>query len=178
MTELVGIESRKITVSTSGIAPVIPRLAEGHPTRLALSLHAPNDALRSQIMPINRTYPLSTVLEACKQYIDALPKTWPSKRVTFEYTLLRGVNDSEGLARELGVLLRDRIGIRASHVNLLPFNEWAGAPYKPTPMGQISAFRRILEEEFGIPATIRESRGKDIMAACGQLKSAFAELLK
>ncbi len=159
------ISKRKITVSTCGIAPMIPKLADDIPgVKLALSLHAPNDETRSKIMPINKKYPLKEVIAACKLYQKKLEHG--RQYITMEYTMLDGVNDSEKDAYDLIKLLK---GMKVK-VNIIPFNPWDGAPFKCSPKKQIEKFASILEKHH-IPAPIRVSRGEDILAACGQLKA-------
>ena len=145
----------KITVSTSGISPAIPDLADLG-VQLAISLHAPNDDLRSYIMPINKTYNLKSLIEACKLFVERSKCT--GKRITFEYVMLDGVNDSLVLASEFAKLIK---GI-PSHINLIPFNKWPGAPYRCSPKSRIKAFGKILTGNFNIPTTIRWSRGQGI----------------
>jgi 23S rRNA (adenine2503-C2)-methyltransferase len=157
-----GLGARRITVSTSGIVPRIEALAdEALPVNLAVSLHAPNDELRSRLVPINRRYPIAVLLAAIDDYIM---KT--GRRVSFEYALMRGINDSEEIARELAALLRGRL----CHVNIIPLNPVDVLPYeRPDPAG-IERFAHTLREA-GIPTTVRYSRGLDIDAACGQLRA-------
>jgi 23S rRNA (adenine2503-C2)-methyltransferase len=156
------IGARRITISTSGIAPKIDALAE-EPLQLnlAVSLHAPGDELRSQLVPINRRYPIATLMAAVDRYIA---KT--RRRVSFEYALMRGINDSEQTALDLADLLRGRL----CHVNIIPLNPVELLPYeRPDPAG-IEHFAGILRAA-GIPTSIRYSRGLDIDAACGQLRA-------
>ena len=156
------IGARRITVSTSGIVPKIDALAE-EPLQLnlAVSLHAPYDELRSQLVPINRRYPIAMLMESIDRYIA---KT--GRRVSFEYALMRGINDSEEIARDLAALLRGRL----CHVNIIPLNPVDVLPYeRPDPAG-IERFASILRAA-GIPTTVRYSRGLDIDAACGQLRA-------
>jgi 23S rRNA (adenine2503-C2)-methyltransferase len=157
-----GLGARRITVSSSGIVPKIDALAdEPLPVNLAVSLHAPGDELRSQLVPINRRYPIPTLMEAIDRYTE---KT--GRRVSFEYALMRGINDSDETARELATLLRGRL----CHVNIIPLNPVDVLPYeRPDPAG-IERFAEILRAA-GIPATVRYSRGLDIDAACGQLRA-------
>jgi len=155
------ISFRKITVSTCGIVPEIYRLAdEDIPITLAVSLHAPNDEIRSRLMPINMRYPILQLLDACKYYIM---KT--KRRITFEYALISEINDSEKCARELSRLLR---GILC-HVNLIPLNPVEGKDFKRSSSIQVQKFEKILSEN-GISATVRRELGSDIQAACGQLR--------
>lgn len=158
------IGARHITVSTSGIVPNIYRFAdENLQINLAISIHAPNDELRSRLMPINRRYPFAELIEACKYY---LRKT--GRRITFEYALMGGVNDRPEHARELADVLQDMLPL--CHVNLIPVNFVLERDYKRTERDDIFAFQRILEKR-NIPATIRREHGSDIAAACGQLRA-------
>ncbi len=159
---------RKITVSTSGVVPKIVPLAKDAGTNLAISLHAVTNDLRNEIVPINRKYPIEDLLEACREYQSIVS----DRHIMFEYVMLNGVNDSPEDAKEMVRLLK---GIR-SKVNLIPFNPWPGAPYTCSSNNRIHAFGRIIMEA-GIAAPIRKTRGEDIMAACGQLKS-LSELKK
>jgi 23S rRNA (adenine2503-C2)-methyltransferase len=156
------VGARRITVSTSGIVPKIDALAsEPLQLNLAISLHAPDDELRSQLVPINRRYPIATLMASVDRYIA---KT--GRRVSFEYALMRGINDSERTARELAGLVRSRL----CHVNIIPLNPVDVLPYeRPDPAG-IERFADILRAA-GIPTTVRYSRGLDIDAACGQLRA-------
>jgi 23S rRNA (adenine2503-C2)-methyltransferase len=156
------IGARRITVSTSGIVPKIDALAEEpYQLNLAVSLHAPDDELRSRLVPINRRYPVAVLMDTVDRYIE---KT--GRRVSFEYALMRGINDSVETARALAALLRGRL----CHVNLIPLNPVDVLPYeRPDPAG-IERFAAILREA-GIPTTVRYSRGLDIDAACGQLRA-------
>lgn len=158
-----GISKRHITLSTSGVVPQINQCGEELGVNLAISLHAPNDELRSSIMPINNKYPLKDLLDACRTY----PGASTIRRITFEYVMLDGINDSDENARELGKILT---GIPCK-VNLIPFNSWEGSGYTCSPMSRIEKFAGILERA-GYDAPIRRPRGRDILAACGQLKSA------
>lgn len=160
--EGLGISKRHITLSTSGVVPQIIRCGEELGVNLAISLHAPNDDLRSKIMPINQKYPLGTLLDACHNY----PGLSPMRRITFEYVMLDGINDYDEHAQELTKLLI-RIPCK---INLIPFNEWEGSGYSCSPMERIESFAKILESA-GYDAPIRRPRGRDILAACGQLKS-------
>jgi 23S rRNA (adenine2503-C2)-methyltransferase len=157
------MSKRKVTVSTSGVVPMIKPLAEQTGVNLAISLHAVHDDLRNEIVPINRKYNIASLLDACRDYVAIVP----SRRIMFEYVMLNGVNDSEADARALVTLLK---GI-PSKVNLIPFNPWPGAPYTCSSNNRIHSFGRILMEA-GIASPIRKTRGQDILAACGQLKSA------
>jgi 23S rRNA (adenine2503-C2)-methyltransferase len=156
------IGARRITVSTSGIVPKIDALAkEPLQLNLAVSLHAPNDELRTRLVPINRRYPIAALMASVDHYIKET-----GRRVSFEYALMRGINDSDEIARELATLLRGRL----CHVNIIPLNPVDVLPYKrPDPEG-IERFASTLRAA-GIPATVRYSRGLDIDAACGQLRT-------
>ena len=155
-----GLSRRKITLSTSGISPILEKIAENLPCRLAISLHAPNDTIRSQIMPINNIYNIESILRACQVY----SKHHEYLKITFEYLLLKDINDSKDCALELINLLKN---INAK-VNLLQFNSWDGCNFKPSDRAE--KFSSILQRA-GIEAPIRTRRGEDIMAACGQLSS-------
>jgi 23S rRNA (adenine2503-C2)-methyltransferase len=155
-----GLSRRRVTLSTSGIVPMIDRLRDECPVALAVSLHAPNDELRSRIMPINRKYPLAELLAACRRYLARAPRDF----ITFEYVMLDGVNDSEEQARELIALLADV----PSKVNLIPFNPFPDAGFARSPRAVIQRFSQLLNEA-GIVTTTRRTRGDDIDAACGQL---------
>ncbi len=155
---------RRITVSTCGRADYIPRLAQIG-VKLAVSLHAPNDQVRNQIMPISKKFPMQDLIQACRLYQKNIEHR---QYITIEYTLLKGLNDSEEQAHELAKLLKD-LEVK---VNLIPFNKWDGCPFEPSSRNQIYRFMRVLES-YHIPAPIRVSRGDEIMAACGQLKSQF-----
>jgi 23S rRNA (adenine2503-C2)-methyltransferase len=166
-----GLSARSITVSTVGLVPGIRRLAAlGLPITLAVSLHAPDDALRDDLVPVNRQFPLADLLAACREYREAT-----GRRMTFEYVLIAGVNDAPGQARELADLVRGERAGRGplAHVNLIPMNPTPAVAWEaPAPAGQ-RAFRDVLVAR-GIPATIRRNRGGDIDAACGQLAAAYA----
>ena len=158
----IGISRRRITLSTSGVVPMIPRAGEEIRTQLAVSLHAATDDVRNRLVPINRKWNIASLLDACRAY----PGAANSRRITFEYAMLDGVNDSDADARGLVRLLA---GIPAK-VNLIPFNPWPGAPYTCSPWRRIEAFAAIVNRS-GYSAPIRMPRGRDILAACGQLKS-------
>jgi len=160
--EGLGIGRRRITVSTSGVVPEIGPMGTRTSAMLAISLHAANDKLREKIMPINRKYPLKELMQACRDY----PGLSNSRRITFEYVMLKGVNDSPKHAKELIHLLR---GIPAK-VNLIPFNPWPNSPYECSNWDTIEAFADIVNRA-GYASPIRTPRGRDILAACGQLKS-------
>ena len=156
-----GISKRKVTLSTSGVAPMIDRLAEVIDVSLALSLHAPNDELRNQLVPINRKYPLAVVLDACKRYISRLGE----KRVlTVEYTLLKDVNDQPEHAAQMIALLKDF----PCKINLIPFNPFPFSGYERPSNNAIRRFQDQLHQA-GHNVTVRTTRGEDIVAACGQL---------
>jgi len=154
------LSKRRVTVSTSGLVPMIDRLREDMPVALAISLHAPDDALRDQLVPINRRHPIAELLDACWRYAPALG----DRDITFEYVMLDGVNDSPAQARDLARLLRDR----PAKINLIPFNPFPGTRYQRSPLERIEAFREVLVQG-GVMATVRRTRGDDIDAACGQL---------
>ena len=156
------ISKRKITLSTSGIVPKIKMAGDEIGSMLAISLHATNNDLRNEIVPINRKYPIEELLEACRNY----PGLSNSKRITFEYVMLKGVNDSEAEARDLVKLIS---GIPAK-INLIPFNSWPGSSYECSDWDQIEKFGDIVNRG-GYASPIRMPRGEDISAACGQLKS-------
>jgi len=156
-----GLSRRRVTVSTSGVVPMIHRLREDCPVSLAVSLHAPDDALRDQLVPLNRKYPLNELLQACVCYLDAAPRDF----ITFEYCMLDGVNDSLDQARALVRLVHDRV---ACKINLIPFNPFAQSGLKRSPSERVAAFADVLQGA-GIVTTIRRTRGDDIAAACGQL---------
>ena len=156
------ISKRKITLSTSGIVPKIKMAGDEIGSMLAISLHATNNDLRNEIVPINKKYPIEELLEACRDY----PGLSNSKRITFEYVMLKGVNDSEAEARDLVKLIS---GIPAK-INLIPFNSWPGSLYECSDWEQIEKFGDIINRG-GYASPIRTPRGEDISAACGQLKS-------
>jgi 23S rRNA (adenine2503-C2)-methyltransferase len=161
--EGIALGRRRITLSTSGVVPEIARTATEIGCLLAVSFHATTDEVRDQLVPINRRWNIATLLEALRAY----PGLTNSERITFEYVMLQGVNDSKEDAHRLVELIR---GIPAK-INLIPFNEWPGAPYKRSSGNRIHAFADIIHEA-GYASPIRTPRGEDIMAACGQLKSA------
>ncbi len=161
-----GLSPRRVTISTVGIVPGIRRLARaGLPVRLAVSLHAPDDALRTRLVPINATFSLDAILTACRDYQHRL-----RRRVTFEYVLIEAVNDRPAQAEHLAARLR---GLKA-HVNLIPLNPTAGSRLRPGTRHAALAFGRVLQAA-GIPTTLRMRRGIDIQAGCGQLRSRAAE---
>jgi 23S rRNA (adenine2503-C2)-methyltransferase len=160
--EGLAISRRKITLSTSGVVPMIARCGAELGVNLAVSLHAVTDELRDRLVPLNRKYPIAELLHACRTY----PGASNARRITFEYVMLKGVNDSPAEARELVRLLK---GIPAK-VNLIPFNPWPGTPYECSTDAAIAAFSEIVFNA-GYSAPVRTPRGRDISAACGQLKS-------
>lgn len=161
--EGISISKRRITLSTAGYVPNIERCGEELGVNLAVSLHAVTDDLRDEIVPINRKFPIRELLDACRAY----PGANNARRITFEYVMLRGVNDSPADAKALVKLIR---GIPAK-VNLIPFNAWPGAPYECSTGAAITRFSEIVNNA-GYSAPVRVPRGRDILAACGQLKSA------
>ena len=161
--EGLSMSRRRITLSTSGVVPEIARTASEIGCMLAISFHATTDEVRDKLVPINKRWPLATLLEALRDY----PKVSNSERITFEYVMLDGVNDSDEDAHQLVKLIE---GIPAK-INLIPFNEWPGAPYKRSSNNRIRKFADIIYKA-GYASPIRTPRGEDIMAACGQLKSA------
>jgi 23S rRNA (adenine2503-C2)-methyltransferase len=160
--EGIGLSRRRITLSTSGVVPMMDRCGVELGVGLAVSLHAVTDELRDEIVPLNRKYPIADLLAACRRY----PGASNARRITFEYVMLRGVNDSEAEARELVRLIS---GMPAT-VNLIPFNPWPGSPYKTSTSEAIHRFADILNAA-GYASPIRRPRGRDILAACGQLKT-------
>jgi 23S rRNA (adenine2503-C2)-methyltransferase len=155
-----GLSRRRVTVSTSGVVPMMDRLGEDCPVALAVSLHAPGDALRDQLVPINRKYPLGELMAACKRYLERAPRDF----ITFEYVMLDAVNDSPAHADALVALVQDV----SCKFNLIPFNPFPGSGLGRSPTGRIEAFARRLTQA-GIVTTVRRTRGDDIDAACGQL---------
>jgi 23S rRNA (adenine2503-C2)-methyltransferase len=165
--EGIGISKRKITLSTSGVVPNIARTGAEIGCMLAVSLHATNDALRNELVPLNRKYPIRELMEACRTY----PRLTNAKRITFEYVMLKGVNDSLSDAKTLIKLLQ---GIPAK-INLIPFNPWPGSRYECADWEQIEKFSEYVFNA-GYSSPVRTPRGRDILAACGQLKSATEKL--
>ena len=161
------ISKRRITLSTSGVVPMIERCGNEIGSMLAISLHAVNDEVRDQLVPINKKYPLRELLDACRNY----PGVTNSRRITFEYVMLKGINDSLDDARELVRLLK---GIPAK-INLIPFNPWPGSPFECSDWEVIENFAEVVYKA-GYASPVRTPRGRDIMAACGQLKSASMKL--
>ena len=157
-----GLSRRRVTVSTSGVVPMMDRLGQDCPVALAVSLHAPNDALRDDLVPLNRKYPLDELMAACKRYLDFAPRDF----ITFEYCMLDGVNDTPEHARELVALVR-RAGV-ACKLNLIPFNPFPQSGLVRSPQQAVQAFAKLLSDA-GIVTTVRKTRGDDIDAACGQL---------
>jgi 23S rRNA (adenine2503-C2)-methyltransferase len=155
-----GISRRRLTLSTSGLVPAMDRLRESCPVALAVSLHAPNDMLRDQLVPINRKYPIRQLMDACIRYIEKAPRDF----VTFEYVLLAGVNDSVALARELVQTVKPV----PCKINLIPFNPFPDSGYDRSATPAIAAFRDVLQQA-GLTTTVRKTRGDTIDAACGQL---------
>jgi 23S rRNA (adenine2503-C2)-methyltransferase len=162
-----GISRRRITLSTSGVVPMIPRVGDEIGVMLAVSLHAVRDDLRDVLVPLNRKYPIKELLEACRNY----PGVSNARRITFEYVMLKGVNDSIADAKELVRLLK---GISAK-INLIPFNPWPGTQYECSDWEQIEKFSQVVFDA-GYASPVRTPRGRDILAACGQLKSATEKL--
>ncbi len=164
-----GLSRRRVTVSTSGVVPAMDRLRDECPVALAVSLHAPNDALRNVLVPINQKYPLHELMAACQRYLLKAPRDF----VTFEYVMLAGVNDSVAQARELIELVRDV----PCKFNLIPFNPFPQAPYQRSDMEAVKRFRDVLMQA-NIVTTIRKVRGDDIAAACGQLAGQIQDKTK
>lgn len=165
--EGISLSKRRITLSTSGVVPEIPRAGAEIGTMLAISLHATTDELRNKLVPLNKKYPIADLLAACRSY----PGLSNARRITFEYVMLNGINDSTEDAKRLVKLLK---GIPAK-VNLIPFNPWPGTPYECSPWDAIERFAAVLNRA-GYASPVRTPRGRDIMAACGQLKSASQKL--
>ncbi len=155
-----GLSRRRVTVSTSGLVSMIDKLRDACPVALAVSLHAPDDALRDQLVPINRKHPIAELLAACKRYLERAPRDF----VTFEYVMLDGVNDAPEQARALARLLRDV----PCKLNLIPWNPFAGASFATSARSRVLAFQQMLIDD-GYVTTVRKTRGNDIDAACGQL---------
>ena len=155
-----GLSRRRVTVSTSGIVPAIDRLRDACPVALAVSLHAANDALRDQLVPINRKYPLAQLMAACRRYLERAPRDF----ITFEYVMLDGINDSDTQAREMLKLVRDV----PCKFNLIAFNPFPGSTYRRSSNTRIRAFQQILLDAE-VVTTVRKTRGDDVDAACGQL---------
>jgi len=164
-----GMSRRRVTVSTSGIVPHINKLSDDCNVALAVSLHAPNDELRDQIVPINKLHPIATLLDACWQYAAKRSNRF----ITFEYVMLRGVNDSLVHANQLATLLKNK----PAKVNLIPFNPFPGTEFKRSSAETIRAFQARLRDR-GLVATTRKTRGEDIDAACGQLAGKVSDRVK
>lgn len=164
-----GLSRRRVTLSTAGVVPGIDKLREECPVSLAVSLHAPTDELRNRLVPLNKKYPIKLLLEACRRYVRDQPRS----RITFEYTMMDGVNDSPELARQLAHLLRDV----PSKINLIPFNPFPGIDFKRSSSDAIEKFRDILYSNDIVTIT-RKTRGDDIDAACGQLAGQFTDRTK
>ena len=156
-----GLSRRRVTVSTSGVVPMMDRLRVDCPVALAVSLHAPNDALRDDLVPLNRKYPLHELLAACNRYLDTAPRDF----ITFEYCMLDGVNDSAAQARELVALVKGEVSCK---FNLIPFNPFPASGLTRSSNERVSAFAHVLQDA-GLVTTVRKTRGDDIDAACGQL---------
>ncbi len=156
-----GLSRRRVTVSTSGVVPMIDRLREDVPVALAVSLHAPTDPLRDQLVPLNKKYPIAELLEACNRYLEKAPRDF----ITFEYCMLDGVNDTPEQALELVKLLKGKVSCK---INLIPFNPFPASGLKRSSNERVKAFGDVLLQA-GIVTTIRKTRGDDIDAACGQL---------
>jgi 23S rRNA (adenine2503-C2)-methyltransferase len=164
-----GLSRRRVTLSTSGVVPNIRKLAEALPVALAVSLHAPNDEIRSRIMPVNDAYPIEKLLQACREYLEVSPRDF----ITFEYVMLKGVNDAPDHAKELAKLLKSV----PAKVNLIPFNPFPQSGFETTDMDRVKRFQQILLDA-GYIATIRKTRGDDIDAACGQLAGQVVNRMK
>jgi 23S rRNA (adenine2503-C2)-methyltransferase len=164
-----GLANKRVTLSTAGMVPMIDKLGEQSDVSLAVSLHAPNDELRSELVPLNRKYPIAELLAACQRYVLRKPRA----SITFEYTLMKGVNDQLSHARQLARLMRqfdNAVQMKdAAKVNLIPFNPFPGTRYERSTDADIRAFQKSLQEAR-VLATVRRTRGDDIDAACGQLK--------
>src|SRR5262245_37728193 len=160
-----GLSRRRVTVSTSGVVPVMDRLREDCPVALAVSLHASNDELRDKLVPLNKKYPVADLLDACNRYLERAPRDF----ITFEYVMLDGVNDLPEHARELAHLVQHHAGRGVScKLNLIPFNPFPASGLVRSPQQRVQAFAKILSDA-GIVTTVRKTRGDDIDAACGQL---------
>jgi len=156
-----GLSKRRVTVSTAGVVPAMDRLGDTLDMRLAVSLHATNDELRNELVPVNKKYPLKELMAACRRFID---KQNSRSRITFEYVMLDGINDQPEHARELIKLLKDMPTL----MNLIPFNPFEGSGYRTSSNNAVDRFRKILHES-GMTTVVRKTRGEDIDAACGQL---------
>jgi len=156
-----GLSRRRVTVSTSGVVPMIDRLREDCPVALAVSLHAPTDPLRDQLVPLNKKYPIAELLDACNRYLEKAPRDF----ITFEYCMLQEVNEAPEQARELVKLLKNKVGCK---INLIPFNPFPASGLIRSTNARVQAFAEVLIQA-GIVTTVRKTRGDDIDAACGQL---------
>lgn len=157
-----GLSRRRVTVSTSGVVPMIERLRDDCPVALAVSLHAPDDPLRDDLVPLNRKYPIAELMQACRSYLDAAPRDF----ITFEYCMLDGVNDSPAQAQALVAMLRrEQVPCK---LNLIPFNPFPASGLRRSSRERVLAFAHVLQDA-GIVTTVRKTRGDDIDAACGQL---------
>lgn len=157
-----GLSKRRVTLSTSGVVPALDRLGDVSDVSLAISLHAPNDALRDQLVPINKKYPIAMLLDSARRYLDKMPDV--RRKITIEYTMMDRINDRDEHARELAILLKDI----PCKINLIPFNPFTGTSYRRVTNTALNRFRDILHQE-GYTVTVRTTRGDDIAAACGQL---------
>ena len=167
--EGIALSRRRITLSTSGVVPMMDRAGDELAVNLAVSLHAVRDDLRDELVPLNRKYPINELLAACRRY----PAASNARRITFEYVMLKGINDSEADAHELVRLIA---GMPAK-VNLIPFNPWPGSAYETSPRAAIDKFARIIMDA-GFASPVRDPRGQDILAACGQLRTESERLRK
>jgi 23S rRNA (adenine2503-C2)-methyltransferase len=161
-----GLSKRRVTLSTSGLLPEMQRLSKDCAVSLAVSLHAPDDELRNELVPINRQYPIRDLMKACREYTRGLPH----QKITFEYVMLDGVNDSDNDARKLAKM----VGNVPCKINLIPFNPFANSGYSSSPLSRINHFRDILMQK-GIMTVTRKTRGEEIDAACGQLAGKFTD---
>ncbi|WP_052100935.1 23S rRNA (adenine(2503)-C(2))-methyltransferase RlmN [Novilysobacter arseniciresistens] len=164
-----GLANKRVTLSTSGLVPQIDQLGKASDVSLAVSLHAPNDELRTELIPLNKKYPIAELMAACQRYVKRKPRS----SITFEYTLMKGVNDQPQHARELARLMRqfdNAVQMKdAAKVNLIPFNPFPGTQYERSPEADIRTFQKLLQDAR-VLTTVRRTRGDDIDAACGQLK--------
>ena len=164
-----GLANKRVTLSTSGLVPQIDQLGDASDVSLAVSLHAPNDALRTELIPLNKKYPIAELMAACQRYVTRKPRS----SITFEYTLMKGVNDQPEHARELAKLMRrfdNAVQMKdAAKVNLIPFNPFPGTRFERSGETEIRAFQKLLQDAR-VLTTVRRTRGDDIDAACGQLK--------
>ena len=161
-----GLSKRRVTLSTSGLLPEMQRLSKDCAVSLAVSLHAPDDELRNELVPINRKYPIRELMKACREYTRGLPH----QKITFEYVMLEGVNDSDNDARKLAKM----VGNVPCKINLIPFNPFENSGYSSSPLSRINRFRDILMQK-GIMTVTRKTRGEEIDAACGQLAGKFTD---